>query len=153
MSGKSPLNVVLVSIILFLEGVVMLIFGILTLLFWLQLEGFLPLTSLLLSFSRDPGTFLFVFGSNSMLQFWININFLRLVFLIGWGIFSLYVFYLFSSLKSWAYYLAVLQSVVIFVFSALFLIEFMSLPLIFASLLVLIYVLVSEEIKDAFVII
>ncbi len=150
MSGKPPLNVVLVSIILFLEGIVMLIFGVFTMLFWLQLEGFLPLTSLLLSFSSNLKTFLLVFGSNYMLNVWVNINLLRFVFLIGWGGFSIFIFVTFSNLKPRAYYLAIVQSVVSFIFSALFLIDFMALPLIAANLLVLIYLLVSEEIKDLF---
>lgn len=152
MSGKPPLNVVLVSIIILLEGIVMLIFGIFTFLFWLQLEGFLPLTSLLLSFSADPGTFLLVFGSYSMLNVWININFLRLIFLFGWGGFSIIIFISFSNLRPRAYYFAIVQSVLSFIFSALILIDFMALPLITANLLVLIYLLVSEEIKDAFLI-
>ncbi len=152
MSGKSPLNVVLVSIIILLEGIILLIFGIFTMLFWLQLEGFLPLTSLLLSFSANSETFLLVFGSNSMLNVWININFLRFIFLLCWGGFSIIIFITFSNLKPIAYYLAIFQSVVGFIFSAMILIDFMALPLIAANMLVLVYLLVSEEIKDAFLI-
>ncbi len=54
MTERPPLNVVLVSLIIFLQGIVMLIFGILTMLFWLQLRAFLDITHLLFLLSTTP---------------------------------------------------------------------------------------------------
>ncbi|MEM3651260.1 MAG: hypothetical protein QW831_11095 [Candidatus Jordarchaeaceae archaeon] len=150
MSEERPLNVMLVSLIILIEGTLMLIFGIYTGVFWLQLRSFLSISDLLLLFSADPVTYLLVFGSKYMLGFWVNLNLVRLIFLLGWFILSIIVFITFSGLKSWAYYLAMAHSIIGFIFSALFLPDLMALPLISASLLVLVYLLVSEEIKDRF---
>jgi hypothetical protein len=150
MSGKPLLNVALVSIIILIQGIVMLIFGMYTWLFWSQLSGYLTVICLILPFS-NPENYVLVLGPSYMLNLWININFLRLVFLVGWGGFSIVVFITFSYLKRWAYYLAILQSVVSFIISALILTDLMALPLIAANILVIIYLLVSEEIKRTFV--
>ncbi len=152
MTERPPLNVVLVSLIIFLQGIVMLIFGILTMLFWLQLRAFLDITHLLFLLSTTPETFLPVFGSNIMLASWVQLNAFRFVFLITWSGFSIVVFYTFSSLKPWAYQLAIIQSIVSFLLSALLLVDLMAIPLIAANILVLIYLLVSEEIKDTFLV-
>ena len=152
MTERPPLNVVLVSLIIFLQGIVMLIFGILTMLFWLQLRALLDVTHLLFLLSTTPETFLPVFGSNIMLASWVQLNVFRFVFLITWSGFSIVVFYTFSSLKPWAYQLAIIQSIVSFLLSALLLVDLMAIPLIAANILVLIYLLVSEEIKDTFLV-
>ncbi|WXG40210.1 MAG: hypothetical protein WED07_05205 [Candidatus Freyarchaeum deiterrae] len=152
MVGKQPLNVALVSLIILIQGIVMLFFGIYTLLFWAQLGNYLSITVLLLPISIDPASSILVSGSSYMLNIWININFFRFVFLITWGVFSIVVFYTFSNLKRWAYYLAIVLSVLGFFVSALILSDLMALPLVAVNILILIYLLVSEEIKSAFII-
>jgi len=87
-----------------------------------------------------------------MLASWVQLNVFRFVFLITWSGFSIVVFYTFSSLKPWAYQLAIIQSIVSFLLSALLLVDLMAIPLIAANILVLIYLLVSEEIKDTFLV-
>jgi uncharacterized membrane protein (DUF2068 family) len=151
MAGKQPLNVALVSIIILIQGIVMLIFGIYTWSFWSQLGSYFSVTVLLLPLSTDPATSVLVSGSNYMLNLWINLNFLRFVFLFVWGVLSIVVFFAFSNLKRWAYYLAVVQSFLGFVISALILSDLMSLPLVAVSILILVYLLVSEEIKRSFI--
>nr|MDO8079967.1 hypothetical protein [Candidatus Freyarchaeota archaeon] len=150
MSGRPLFNVALVSIIILIQGIVMLIFGIYTWLFWSQLGSFFTVIGLLLPFS-NPETYVLVLGPSYMLNLWVNLNFLRFVFLISWGSFSIIVFITFSYLKRWAYYLAIVQSVLGFIISALILTDLMALPLVAANILVLIYLLVSEEIKRTFI--
>ncbi|MEM2145286.1 MAG: hypothetical protein QW279_07990 [Candidatus Jordarchaeaceae archaeon] len=144
-------NVALVSIIILAQGIIMLIFGIYIGLFLSQLNGYLAVIFSLLPFS-NPESYILIFGSSYTLSLLINLNSLRLVFLIGWGIFSVIVFITFSNLKSWAYYLAMMQSIVGFILSALILTDLMGLPLIASSILVIIYLLVSEEIKRTFIV-
>lgn len=144
-------NVALVSIIILAQGIIMLIFGIYIGLFLSQLNGYLTVTSSLLPFS-NPESYILIFGSSYTLNLLINLNSLRLVFLICWGIFSIIVFITFSNLKSWAYYLAIIQSVVGFIVSALILTDLMGLPIVASSILVIIYLLVSEEIKRTFIV-
>lgn len=144
-------NVALVSIIILAQGVIMLIFGIYIGLFLSQLNGYLTVIPLLLPFS-NPESYVLIFGSSYTLSLLINLNSLRLVFLIGWSIFSIIVFITFSNLKSWAYYLAMIQSIVGFIVSALILTDLMGLPLLASSILVIIYLVVSEEIKKTFIV-
>ncbi|MEM3526065.1 MAG: hypothetical protein QXV37_01500 [Candidatus Jordarchaeaceae archaeon] len=149
MSGRPLLNVALVSIIILTQGVIMLIFGIYTGLFLSQLSNYLAVIYLLLPL-LNPENCILVLGAGYTLNLWANLNFLRLFFLIGWGGFSIIVFITFSDLKPWAYYLAIAQSVIGFIISALILADLMALPLISSHMLVMIYLLVSEEIKRTF---
>lgn len=151
MSERPLLNVALVSIIILIQGIVMLIFGTYILSFWSQLSSYLTITYLLLPFSSAEN-YVLVLGPSYMLNLWININFLRFFFLLSWSGFSIIVFITFSNLKPWAYYLAIIQSAVGFIISALILADLMALPLIATNILILIYLLVSEEIKRTFLI-